>query len=215
MEPLDITKAWHGMNALNIIQEYEKRYIVIYRQLRVNPRCHPELRNYVQSFSLDREAFIRHMILHCIGEEYTTFMCDLILIFWYYLGWTDEMMAYENIMRITIDVSQIALMYYKMFPRDTFVMLLFAIIHLSRNVTKSLSLDKYKAIRRILLKTLSSMSHMANRTQYRDSYNDLLKYIQEVDPYISRRNYFKMIFYKIVTFLETYEHLEPYLYEDW
>ncbi|XP_012057783.1 PREDICTED: uncharacterized protein LOC105620917 [Atta cephalotes] len=136
VEPLDITKAWHGMNALNIIQEYEKRYVVICRQLRVNPRCHPELRNYVQSFSLDREAFIRHMILHCIGEEYTTFMCDLILIFWYYLGWTDEMMAYENIMRITIDVSQIALMYYEMFPKDTFVMLLFAIVHLSRNVAK-------------------------------------------------------------------------------
>ncbi|KYN41815.1 hypothetical protein ALC56_03745 [Trachymyrmex septentrionalis] len=215
VEPLDITKAWRQMNALNIIREYEKRYIVVYRQLRVDSRCHPELRKYVQSFSLDREVFIRHMILHCIGEEYATFMCDLIVKFWYYLGWTDEMMAYENIMRITIDVSQIALTYMEMFPKDTFIMLLFAIVHLSRNIAKNLPLDKYKAIRRILLKTFSSMSHMANRTQYRDSYNDLLKYIQEVDPYMSRQNYFKTIFHKIITFLEICEPLESCLYENW
>ncbi|XP_018338604.1 PREDICTED: uncharacterized protein LOC108746370 [Trachymyrmex septentrionalis] len=214
VEPLDITKAWRQMNALNIIREYEKRYIVVYRQLRVDSRCHPELRKYVQSFSLDREVFIRHMILHCIGEEYATFMCDLIVKFWYYLGWTDEMMAYENIMRITIDVSQIALTYMEMFPKDTFIMLLFAIVHLSRNIAKNLPLDKYKAIRRILLKTFSSMSHMANRTQYRDSYNDLLKYIQEVDPYMSRQNYFKTIFHKIITFLEICEPLESCLYEN-
>ncbi|KYN28396.1 hypothetical protein ALC57_02123 [Trachymyrmex cornetzi] len=215
VEPLDMTKVCREMNTLNIIREYEKRCFVVYRQLRIDPRCHPELRNYVQSLSLDREAVIRHMILHCVEEEYMKFMRDLILIFWYYLGWTDEMMAYENIMRITIDVSQIALMFCGIFPKDTFVMLLFGIVNLSKKVVKNLPLDKYEAIRCILLKTFSSMSHMANRTQYRDSYNDLLKYIQNVDPYMSRRNYFRTISFEILAFLEICESLEPVLYTDW
>ncbi|KYN00242.1 hypothetical protein ALC62_08988 [Cyphomyrmex costatus] len=215
VEPLDMKNGWPKMSALDIIWEYEKRYRVIYQQLCVNPRCHPTLRSYLQSFKLDREAFIRHMILHCVEMEYVKYMSDLTFKFWYYLGWTDEMMAYENIMRITVDVSQIVLMYFETFPKDTFVLLLFEIVQFCKNVTKRMPHDKYEVIRQILLRNLTSIKHMANRTHYRDIYNILLERIKAVDPYLNRQQYFQAVFHKVAVFLTECEPLEPDLYADW
>ncbi|XP_036141051.1 uncharacterized protein LOC105834345 [Monomorium pharaonis] len=193
VEPLEIKiLSRNKFNTLEIILEYEKRCFVVHRRLRTDPRCHPKLRNYVQSFNLNREAFIRHIMLHCTKLEYTIFAYDLTFVFWYYFGWANEMIAYENVMRITADVSQVALMYINIFPKDTFIMLLLAIIHFCHVVAKNFKHDKHKhkVIYRVLMSTLFSMNHMASKTYYGDTYKMLLKRIENLNPYLSIDKYF-------------------------
>jgi len=212
VEPLEMNML-RPLNILKMIQEYEKRCFVVYQQLHWDPRCPPKLRNYVQSFKLNREAFIRHIMLHCFEKEYMALAHDLTFMFWYHFGWTDEIMAFENVMRITVDVSHIALMYLDTFPKDTFIMLLFAIVQFCWWVAKKLMRDK-QAIRCILLKTLLSMSHIVNKTHYREMYNALLKRIQDLDPYLQRKEYF----YKLRSWINMYfkecESLIPQINKD-
>jgi len=213
MEPLDLRKVWPVLNTLQIIKVYEKRCFFVHQRLRTDPRCHPKLRSYVQSFNLDREAFIRHIMLHCFEKEYMALAHDLTFMFWYHFGWTDEIMAFENVMRITVDVSHIALMYLDTFPKDTFIMLLFAIVQFCWWVAKKLPRDK-QAIRCILLKTLFSMSHIVNKTHYREMYNALLKRIQDLDPYLQRKEYFHRLRSWINMYFKECESLIPQINKD-
>jgi len=213
MEPLDLRKVWPVLSTLEIIKVYEKRCFLVHRRLRTDPRCHPKLRIYVQSFNLDREAFIRHIMLHCFEKEYMAFAHDLTFVFWYHFGWTDEIMAFKNVMRITVDVSHIALMYLDTFPKDTFIMLLFAIVQFCWWVAKKLTRDK-QAIRCTLLKTLLSMSHIVNKTHYREMYNALLKRIQDLNPYLQRKEYFQKIRNWINMYFKECESLMPEINKD-
>ncbi|XP_018302740.1 uncharacterized protein [Mycetomoellerius zeteki] len=193
LEPLDIKKTQPMMNTLKIIQEYERRCLFVHRRLRTDPRCHPKLRSYVQSFKLDREAFIRHMMLHCFEKEYIVVANEMTFIYWYEFGWTDEMMAYENIMRITADASQVALMYLDTFPKHTFIMLLYAIVKFARSVTRNMTSDNHKTICYNLLRTLSSINTIVSKTYYGKMYDLWLKRIQNIDPQLKAEIYFSEI----------------------
>ncbi|KYN28395.1 hypothetical protein ALC57_02122 [Trachymyrmex cornetzi] len=192
IEPLDIKKM-RPMNTMNIIQEYERRCLFMHRRLRTDPRCHPKLRTFVQSFKLNREAFIRHIMLHCYEKEYIVLANELTFVFWYEFGWTDKMMAYENIIRITADVSQVALMYLDTFPKHTFIMLLYAIVKFSKNVIMNMTSDKHKTICYNLLRTLSSINTIVTETYYGKMYDLWLKRIQNIDPHLEAEIYFDEI----------------------
>ncbi|XP_071566471.1 uncharacterized protein [Temnothorax nylanderi] len=192
VEPLDIQKMRPMMNALEIIQEYEKRCFIVYKRLRTDPKCHPKLRSYVRTFSLNREAYIRHMILHCFKEEYAKYVFDLIFVFWYHFGWANEMMAYENVMRITAEATQIVLMYVEKFPEDAFLLLLHGLVILCKAV-RNTACDKLEEIRRILLRTLCSLNYIVNKTRDGDIYSSLLQSIQRLNPSIETDDYFDKI----------------------
>ncbi|XP_071566548.1 uncharacterized protein [Temnothorax nylanderi] len=193
VEPLDMQKMRPVMNALEIIQEYEKRCFVVYKRLSTDPQCYPKLRAYVRSFSLNREAYIRHMILHCFKEEYAKYVFDLIFVFWYHFGWATEMMAYENVMRITAEATQIVLMYVEKFPEDAFLLLLYGLVMLCKAVTRNTTCDKLEEIRRTLLRTLCSLNYIVNKTRDGDIYRSLLQSIQRLNPSMEADDYFDKI----------------------
>lgn len=193
IDPLDMNKLWPTINTLHIIREYERRCFVMHRRLRTDRRYHPKLRNFVQSFTLDREAFIRHMILHSLEAEHSKCVTELMVTF-YYFGWADKMIAFENLMRITAEASQIALMYIEMFPKNTFVELIQDIVCFCNWTASEFYNDEdLRKFRHILLKTLSSMNHVVSRTHYGIIFNLLLLYIQDVDPYLNMAEYFTKI----------------------
>jgi len=182
VEPLEMNKL-RPISMLKMIQEYEKRCFVVHQQLRWDPRCPSKLRNYVQSFKLDREVFIRHMILHSCRDEYLIIGHRLTTYF-YHFGWANKMIAYENVMRISAETSQIVLMYI-------------AILLAMAEFTKVFEAVQYdfkqevcRIIRRILLKTLSSMIHIINRTPYSFAYRLMLNYVQQEDLSLPRNEYF-------------------------
>ncbi|GAB1863122.1 hypothetical protein CAJAP_04201 [Camponotus japonicus] len=187
VEPIDrarLSPLWHILNGsiLDIIQDYERRCFIIHRRLRTDPRCEPKLREHVQSFRLDRESFLRHMILHATEKEYEIFALELTTIFWCNFGWTDEMEAYENVLRITGEAAQLALIFDNTFPNDTFVSLIRALVnfcdvfaHINHNTN-----DQQVAIRRILLKTLHSLKDTTDRTCLGQMYGFLLARIKDI-----------------------------------
>ncbi|XP_011707921.1 PREDICTED: uncharacterized protein LOC105462767 isoform X2 [Wasmannia auropunctata] len=209
VQPLDIRKLHPGKRTLEIIQEYETRCLSLNERLRTNPRCHPKLRSYMQSFDLNREAFIRHMILHSFAGEYKMYMMDLTFRFWYHLGWTNQRMAYENVMRITAEAMLIVLVYAETFYKDTFILLLYSIVNYCESVTRKMTCDKHKTIRCILLRTLSSMESIVSKTYYARMYNHLLKRIQNLEPRLyqdlNRNTYFKQIREMINEYVDEYD----------
>ncbi|XP_012057785.1 PREDICTED: uncharacterized protein LOC105620919 [Atta cephalotes] len=199
------------MNTLSIIQEYAKRCFPVYQLLRKDPQCHPKLRSYAQSFSLDQEAFIRHVMLHSFEWEYIKFASELTFEFWYEFGWTDEMVAYENIIRITADVSQIILIHLDIFPKCTFIMLLYAIIKYCKIVIENMTHNKYEAICYILFRTLSSMNDVVSKTCYCNMYNIWLKRIQNINPDMEINKYFDEIYKWIDSIFEYEIETIPYI----
>ncbi|KAL6254385.1 hypothetical protein P5V15_014434 [Pogonomyrmex californicus] len=189
VEPLDIQKVQLA-DTMEIVNEYEERCYVVHQRLRTNPRCHPKLRNFVQSFNLKREDFIRHMILSCVEKEYHTFAFELTFMFCEYFGWPDQMMAYETVMRITAEAILIVLTYIERFPEHRFFMLLISIMEFCHTTATIMTSDHYVAIRRILLQTLSSISHAVDKTVYSTMYSYLLKRIENVNPYLQLTDYF-------------------------
>jgi len=215
IEPLDIKKTRPRMSAMNIIKEYERRCFFVHRRLRTDPQCHPKLRSFVQSFKLNREAFIRHIMLHCYEKEYIIFANELTFIFWNEFGWIDQMMAYENIIRITADVSQIALMYLDTFPKHTFIMLLYAIVKFSKNVIKNMTSDKHKTICCNLLRTLSSINTVVSETYYGKMYDLWLKRIQNIDPHLEAEIYFNEIHKWMYSIFEYEFETMPLVHKKW
>ncbi|KYN41816.1 hypothetical protein ALC56_03746 [Trachymyrmex septentrionalis] len=215
VEPLDIKKTRPTMNIMNIIEEYERRCLFIHQRLRTDPRCHPKLRSFVQSFKLNREAFIRHIMLHCYEKEYIVLANELTFVFWYKFGWADEMMAYENIIRITADVSQVALMYLDTFPKHTFIMLLYAIVKFSKSVLKNMTGDKHKTICYNLLRTLSSINTIVSETYYGKMYDLWLKRIQNIDPHLEAEIYFDEIHKWMYSIFEYDFETMPLVHKKW
>lgn len=150
-----------------VIQNYERRCLAKYHQLRMDPECKPKMRDYVHSFQLDRRALLRHMMLHVTKDEYTNFAIEITIASWAYFGWTGELMAYENVLHITTEAMQLALVFKDTFPKDTFISLLRALIQYC-NVLSRLKHQKVdqKTICNILSKTLSFMQSIINETQH-------------------------------------------------
>jgi len=191
VEPLEMNKL-RPVNMLKMIQEYEKRCFVVYQQLHWDPRCPPKLRNYVQSFKLDREAFIRHMILHSCEDEYVLFG-QRFMSFFYHFDWADNMIAYENIMRISAETLQIVLMYVAKFSGNTFTAILLAMVEFTKKVERIVKPSNRKEVRRFLLKILFSMIHIINRTSYSSAYRLMVYYVQQEDLSLPADEYFHKI----------------------
>ncbi|XP_011707922.1 PREDICTED: uncharacterized protein LOC105462768 [Wasmannia auropunctata] len=190
LEPLGLTKIWPAMTTLEIIEEYEERCLIVHQQLRRDPRCHPKLRSYAQSFKLDREAYIRHMIMHSLDVEYNVYATSLTVTFFSNFGWANQMIAYENVMRITAETSLIALMYVETFSENIFLLMLFGIAQFSWNIE---SVIPREVVRPIFLKTLSSMKPIVGRTRYGFMYNYFLKRIQKENLSLPTKIYFNEI----------------------
>ncbi|XP_018377471.1 PREDICTED: uncharacterized protein LOC108770397 [Trachymyrmex cornetzi] len=179
IEPLEMKHMFPViMNTIEILKEYEKRCFVMHQRLRTDRRCHFKLRSYVQSFKLDRESFIRHMMLYCFKIENEIYGSTLTLIFFRECGWANEMIAYENIMQIGAEALQIALMNIESFSKNTFIMLLHSIIDFSERMASFMP-ENQEEIRRILPKTLSSIKNIIGEQRYKLMYAFLLKYIYD------------------------------------
>jgi len=207
VEPLEMNML-RPINMLKMIQEYEKRCFVVYQQLHWDPRCPPKLRNYVQSFKLDREAFIRHIMLHCFEKEYMALAKDLTFRFWYHFGWVDKRLAYMNIMRISVETLQIVLMYVAKFSGNTFTAILLAMVEFTKIIEISVKPNNvprtkaYLIIRRYLLKILFSIIHIVNRTPHSFMYRIMLNYVQQEDLSLPSNEYF----HKIKNWINTYNY---------
>lgn len=176
----------------DVIQSYERRCLATYQLLCANS---------VQgdyNFQLDKRALLRHMMLHATEEEYKNFAIELTIVSWSYFCWANELEAYENVLRITAEAMQLALMFTDTFSKDTFVSLLRALVHYCNTLLrlKHQNMCKHQeAIFSILSKTLSSLKSTVDETRYGKMYENLLEQIDNmsVNSNSEIRNYIRRI----------------------
>lgn len=173
VEPIDRELNGHVMD---VIHNYERRCLAVYRRLSTEPA----LRDHVKSFRLDREAFIRHMMLHSSTKEFEIFALQLTTVFWFAFGWADELDAFENVTRIAADATRLVLTCNRVFPEDSFVTLLQTIVQYCSQLANIGHID-LKTIRRVLIRTMSSLKAAVKNTHYCEMYKSLLARVKNIN----------------------------------
>ncbi|KYQ55953.1 hypothetical protein ALC60_05236 [Trachymyrmex zeteki] len=182
----------------DVIQNYERRCFTIYQLTYKNSQCKSDF------FKFDQKALLRHMMLHSTEEEYKNFAIEMTIVSWSYFGWVNELEAYENVLHITAEAMQLALIFTNTFPKDSFVSLLRALMHycnvllfLKHQICKNQDI-----LFNILSKTLFSLKNTVNETQYGKIYDNLLEQINNmcVDEISKIGDYF----HKISELIEVY-----------
>lgn len=198
MEPIDqilLEPQMLRCTVQSVIQNYERRCIVTYQLLRANPQCEPKMRDYVRSFRLDQKALLRHMMLHATEEEYKKFALELTIVSWSYFGWANELEAYKNILDITVEAMQLALVFTNIFPKDRFVSLLRALIQYYNILSQFQQERKWEGgqdydIAYHLSETLFSLKTIVNETQHGKVYNDFFECINNTYDESNLKDYF-------------------------
>lgn len=196
-EPLDKVNltplALHLMhdNVLETIRDYEKRCFSVRKQLSLQRTNVTFIRNYTTTLKLGREDFIRHMFLHATEEEYLKYSSELALLYWHSFGWTDEMDACENVLRITMEAARIALEYACCIPRDTFITLFKKAVTFCNSFMKVRQNRHHdeKTILGILRKYLLYLRNSTKRTRHSETYDSFLK---DVDHMRNLQNEFQV-----------------------
>ncbi|XP_012057735.1 PREDICTED: uncharacterized protein LOC105620869 [Atta cephalotes] len=174
----------------DVIQNYERRCSIIYQLIYTNSQGKSDF------FKFNQKALLRHMMLHATEEEYKNFAIEMTIVSWSYFGWANELEAYENVLHITAEAMQLALIFTDTFPKDSFVSLLRALMH----YCNTLLLLKHQMYNQeiffnILSKTLFSLKSAINETQYGKIYDNLLEHINNmsVDANSRIKDYFRKI----------------------
>ena len=174
----------------DVIQNYERRCSIIYQLIYTNSQGKSDF------FKFNQKALLRHMMLHATEEEYKNFAIEMTIVSWSYFGWANELEAYENVLHITAEAMQLALIFTDTFPKDSFVSLLRALMHYC-SVLLLLKHQMYnqEIFFNILSKTLFSLKNAINETQYGKIYDNLLEHINNmcVDANSRIKDYFRKI----------------------
>jgi len=198
LEPLDRAQmlkvtTLDTIDVLHVIQNYETRCFPVHQRLRLTPAWQkmgtsdptwifPTRKKYGQfayCTRINRESLIRHMMLHATVDEFKSYVYDLTVLY-YHFGWTSQLEAYENVVRITIETIQLTMVYYDLFPVNVFYTLLCTLIKFCKMFARKSDANSHETIGRILLKALFSLKQLMNNTQYAGFYNSLLWHIDNM-----------------------------------
>lgn len=216
LEPIDWARMLSvintsSFNALYMIQNYETRCFPIHQKLRIDARWKMQTnQTWHQRFTpcvrINRESFIRHMMLHATVSEFQSFMYALTTLH-YHLGWNSNLEAYENIVRIATEALQLTMVYFAMFPYNAFWALLYSLIKFCKRCAQQLPHIDHElsceAICRILLEALLSLKLLMYNTKYSKSYNS---FFILVDAMFANKAYENVTSYfnKIIKWTEKY-----------
>jgi len=194
----------------DVIQNYERR-LATYQLRQSNLQCKPKLRDYVY-YQFDQKVLLHHMMLHATEEEYKNFAIEMTVVSWSYFGWANELVAYENILLITAEAMQLALIFTDTFSKDTFVSLLRALVLYCNALLrlKHQMCKNQEVFFNVLSKTLISLKSTVNETQYGKIYDNLLEQINNmrVNSNSEITDYFRKISELIEVYFVRFEETE-------
>ncbi|XP_017889504.1 uncharacterized protein LOC108630624 [Ceratina calcarata] len=133
MEPADrphFTPFWQLRNipcnkgVRFVIEDYERRCFCVLNRLKEDPKTPEKLRQSLMNFNLLREDFFHHLIIRATEEEYVMFFTDLVLTYYSLFNWSNEVEAYCNITRLTIEACCLYLEFPSIGAKDTFPFLI-------------------------------------------------------------------------------------------
>jgi len=180
VEPIDQINLkypiYFNQNVMEIMQDYERRCFIIHKRLCIDT-SNAYRYKLITDIKLDRRALIRHMILHTVDDEYYCLMNNMILLHWFYFGWTSEKNAFENIISISIEALRLTMIYKNIFPKDKFLGLLITIVNFCKSIATSLKDTGY--VLNVLLSNLASLRDILDYMSYSKTFELILWRIQD------------------------------------
>ncbi|XP_032685922.1 uncharacterized protein LOC116851036 isoform X2 [Odontomachus brunneus] len=188
-------------NILTIIDDYAKRCYSVrnkYKQTRKINDVYFFCR-YIDNIQLEKQDFVRHMILHATESEYLEYCMDMTVNYWFFFGWLNETEAYDNVTRITMEAICIGLEHSDNLPYDSFLVLLKYCMHFTELfMWKNEGLTWCDTIMQILLK---NMSIVVTSIQCRKQLKEYEQLLTEMKNIIKTTKLFPAIWVEVDRFI--------------
>ncbi|XP_011147398.1 uncharacterized protein LOC105187941 isoform X2 [Harpegnathos saltator] len=166
---------------LSIINDYTRRCYIVRRKFKEMYQRDIDMFLHIDHIPLEKQDFIRHMMLHAVEMEYYRHCLDMTLKYWFFFGWLSEWDAYDNVTRITMEAVCVGLEYKENVPPDNFSMLLKNCIRFTEMLSWDVTtFEKKDMIIQILLKNMYLVVPSTQGTQYYDTYNALLANLENI-----------------------------------
>lgn len=111
-------------NILTVIDDYTRRCYSMRKKYKQARRGVTDVYMFIDNIQLEKQDFVRHMILHATEIEYCEYCLNMTINYWFFFGWLNEIDAYDNVIRITMEAMCIALEHSDNLPYDSFLTLL-------------------------------------------------------------------------------------------
>ncbi|XP_014467269.1 PREDICTED: uncharacterized protein LOC106740594 [Dinoponera quadriceps] len=121
------------------------------------------------------------MILHATDAEFRTNCLDITTKYWFFFGWLDELNAYDNITRITMEAIRITIEYPEDMPCDGFSTLLLNCMRFTQVFAEHPKAEcQADRILRVLLNNMYFVLRSTRLTQRWKAYDVLIKELELV-----------------------------------
>lgn len=173
IEPIDklyFASLWHlmqkGVSIIDIIEDYERRCFVVLNRLKEDSKASKKLQYYLSDLSLLREDFLRHLIIRSTEEEYQRLGSELTIIYWFVFGWNDEIDAFDNFLRLTMEACCLSLEYSSISGNDLFVHLFKSFTRFCRTFVSLEGMENHQKVYQLLIKNINQLNESIKHSPY-------------------------------------------------
>ncbi|XP_076631891.1 uncharacterized protein LOC143347003 [Colletes latitarsis] len=174
-----------GVSVIDIVTDYERRCFIILNRLKEDPKTSANLRNYLSDLSLLREDFLRHLIIGSTESEYQRLASELTMLYWFAFGWNDEIEAYNDLLRITIEACCLSLEYPSIGGNDLFPFLFKSFTGFSKTFVSLEGMKNEEQIYQLLITNFNQLDSSIKYTSYADLFTTCLTHLNNDTQHVS------------------------------
>ncbi|XP_076758727.1 uncharacterized protein LOC143428036 [Xylocopa sonorina] len=186
IEPADklyFASLWYLMQkdvtVLDIIQDYGSRCFVLLNKLKDDSKTSEKLRNYLLNLNLQKEDFLRHLIIRSTDDEYKRLGTDLVLVYWFAFGWKDKIDAYDHFLRLTIEACCLSLEYPSIGGSDLFPFLIQSFTHFCTMFVCIKGIANYEQIYQSLIRNIKKLDESIKYSPYAHLFTSCLSHLND------------------------------------
>lgn len=155
-----------GISVIDITEDYERRCSAVLNRLREDSRTSETLQNYLSHLRLLKDDFLRHLIIQSTEEEYHRISSELTTIYYFAFGWNNEIEAFNNLLRLTIEACCLSLEYPSIGGNNLFVFLLQSFIQFCKTFVLLEEMNDHETIHRSLIENINQLNGSINHSPY-------------------------------------------------
>ncbi|OAD59243.1 hypothetical protein WN48_09509 [Eufriesea mexicana] len=183
IEPIDklhFGPLWYltqkGVSIIDIIEDYERRFVILNR-LKKDSKTSEKLRNYLSDLSLSREDILRHLIIRSTEEEYQRLGSEFTIIYYFIFGCNDEIDAYNDFLRLTIEACCLCLEYPSIGENDLFPFLFKSFTSFCRTFALLDGIENHDKIYQLLIKNINELDSSIRHSPYAHLFTTYLAHL--------------------------------------
>ncbi|XP_053977601.1 uncharacterized protein LOC128875762 [Hylaeus volcanicus] len=173
IEPIDklhFASLWYltekGVSIIDIVTDYERRCFTVLNRLKEDPKSSERLRNYLSDLNLLREDFLRHMIIRTTDVEYQILASEFTIIYWFAFGCNNEIEAFNDFLRITIEACCLSLEHPSIGSNDLFAYIFKSFMRFCTTFVSLEGMKEEKIVCQSLINNFNQLSGSIKHSPY-------------------------------------------------